>query len=114
MIFVGAFFYILYMVCLISEWKKDGNAHEITQFQWMQWLTKQLWVFYSIPFLVAWTHSSSRSAWLGQKVFGASGAETFVALWSPWFGQANSALLIAPYIPNFTESEIAAVMATCE
>ncbi|KAF8574564.1 hypothetical protein K439DRAFT_1642109 [Ramaria rubella] len=62
-------------------------------FNWMQWLTKQF-------------------AWLGQKVFGASGAETFVALWSPWFGQANSAILIGAYVESLTDSEIFAVMAT--
>ncbi|KIJ34844.1 hypothetical protein M422DRAFT_181588 [Sphaerobolus stellatus SS14] len=73
MVFVGAFFYILYM------------------FTWMQWLTKHF-------------------AWFGQKVFGASGAETFQGLWSPWFGQAASPLLIAPYIYSYTDSEIAATM----
>ncbi|KIJ50879.1 hypothetical protein M422DRAFT_203882 [Sphaerobolus stellatus SS14] len=60
-------------------------------FTWMQWLTKQF-------------------AWLGQKVFGASGAETLLGFWSPWFGQAASPLIIAPYIDSFTDAEIATTM----
>lgn len=58
------------------------------------------------------TDNSLSSAWFGQHIFGASGVETFIAIWSPWFGQVNSVLLVAPYVPDLTDSELAAVMAT--
>ena len=54
------------------------------------------------------------SAWFGQKVLGASGAETFVAIWSPWFGQANGALLVGPYVESMTDSELVCIVTVCE
>ncbi|HEV7737331.1 MAG TPA: hypothetical protein VGO47_08200 [Chlamydiales bacterium] len=83
----------------------------------MQWLTTQLYVFctpFLFPFLL--TQQSlffSKSAQLGDKVLGASGVETFIALWSPWFGQVNSALLVGPSVPALMDSQLAAVLATC-
>ncbi|GJJ13673.1 hypothetical protein Clacol_007929 [Clathrus columnatus] len=62
-------------------------------FNWMQWFTKQF-------------------AFLGYHVLSASGAETFVALWTPWFGQVHSAILVNPYVDIMTNSEIASIMAT--
>ncbi|KAF8521197.1 Na+ dependent nucleoside transporter C-terminus-domain-containing protein [Hysterangium stoloniferum] len=62
-------------------------------FNWMQWLTKQF-------------------AWLGENILGASGAETFVALWTPFFGQVHSAILVGPYVNSMTDAELGTVMAT--
>jgi concentrative nucleoside transporter, CNT family len=84
------------------------------QFNWMQWLTKQLYVLLLHHWVDTKFDRRVVSAWFGQKVLGASGAETFVAIWSPWFGQVNSAVLVGPYVESMTDTEIFTVMATCK
>lgn len=61
----------------------------------MQWLTKQF-------------------AWLGENVLGTSGAETFVGLFTPFFGQVHSAILVGPYVDSMTDAELGTLMTTCQ
>ncbi|MCA9239810.1 MAG: hypothetical protein KDA37_06410, partial [Planctomycetales bacterium] len=52
----------------------------------------------------------SAAAWLMQKTLGTSGAETLSAAANIFVGQTEAPLVIRPYIPSMTTSELNAVM----